>query len=50
MYPEQATVQSFNIEPLQSSSEDVACGTPVLGLTQSLVFGGKAVSRGQWPW
>lgn len=41
------TLKPNNIE---SSAEDVACGIPVLGLTQSLVVGGKETSRGQWPW
>ena len=46
-FPTKPTVQPNYIE---SPAEDVACGTPILGLAQSLVFGGKAVSRGQWPW
>ena len=41
---------SFDYGASIESSENVACGTPVLGLTQSLVFGGRAATRGQWPW
>lgn len=35
---------------IESRLDEITCGTPVLRLTQSLVIGGKAVSRGQWPW
>lgn len=51
---EKATVKPFIIEPQHGASsgisEKVTCGIPVLGLAQSLVIGGKAASRGQWPW
>lgn len=32
------------------TSENIACGTPSIGLTQSLVIVGMASARSQWPW
>lgn len=44
-------VKPLTVEPTHGDKikklENIACGTPELGLTQSLVIGGKAIARGQ---
>lgn len=57
-FPDQTTIK-LPVKPLKvetthgvniETSENIACGTPSLGLTQSLIIGGMASARGQWPW
>jgi len=57
--PQQQPQQPYNIVQQESrpgnnvnqfQSDDAVCGVPVVGQSQSLVIGGQAAARGQWPW
>lgn len=43
-----AAKKPANINP--PVSNEITCGTTIRRSSQSLVIGGKEVSRGEWPW
>lgn len=42
--------RAINKKPQQNFSNDVQCGVSMVGLTQSLAYGGDEISHGEWPW
>lgn len=52
----QQPIQTYEVvirsqEPSAKFQDDnLVCGIPVIGLTQSLIVGGQSAGRGEWPW
>ena len=41
---------TYKIKRAVTKNQLFECGVPKVGSTQSLLFGGKAISHGEWPW